>query len=683
MNVMPQNLQRDFYMLRDSIALFSHSWLGIEEEIYARPNVTTFGSMDLYNEEVFWEALSGAWSNPQIMDDYIAANANRLPAKHIEIAKTWKNPLTQLFTVFIRDGQALFMLEGHLFEVTGLTEPIKDMLKGFSHPCMLQTTLLPYEGMVVYDGLLRTMPVDIGPTMMQVLEEGFEEVLKENNRVSTAEQLMEVAPRLQEEMIRRETELMFEELERDEQLKHPSAGTHRGVLVGLSEEERKEAIHKELNKYVSAREKGWAAQALKKDAIHGTPTRALVDLIARDPKKYLQRWALLYGVKTGSKTKKDLAQALAPKLSQSHVLTEAALRGGISSSELAAYRSLFEAGGELEVAEVGLESLAGLPPVVRTLSYLFYVEGATNNTGTFVYVIPHDMMDLLKTFDWDELALYAEAREAAAHITDAVVELRGLVPMHDAYKEYERFYSHAFDYQEFSDIVIDAIDEEMIGCYLLEDEEVDEQEYLLTYDLAGFWLHDMGYADDIEDEDDDEWDSFLVGPLGPLEAIVEHQKGKKPRPLEEGMLTSYDLARWKEALPATRALRDFLDNNVPDDANDYFYADKVIEELISFMSGGFQHGTKSIDVYFEILENNGFVADEAHLHRVIELLMNMANSIPCWTNNGWAPNELMEKSTGRKQFYNPDGSVMKVGRNDPCPCGSGKKYKRCCGRSGR
>ena len=23
--------------------------------------------------------------------------------------------------------------------------------------------------------------------------------------------------------------------------------------------------------------------------------------------------------------------------------------------------------------------------------------------------------------------------------------------------------------------------------------------------------------------------------------------------------------------------------------------------------------------------------------------------------------------------------VQKVGRNDPCPCGSGKKYKKCCG----
>jgi preprotein translocase subunit SecA len=27
----------------------------------------------------------------------------------------------------------------------------------------------------------------------------------------------------------------------------------------------------------------------------------------------------------------------------------------------------------------------------------------------------------------------------------------------------------------------------------------------------------------------------------------------------------------------------------------------------------------------------------------------------------------------------PAASEGKVGRNDPCPCGSGKKYKKCCG----
>jgi preprotein translocase subunit SecA len=26
---------------------------------------------------------------------------------------------------------------------------------------------------------------------------------------------------------------------------------------------------------------------------------------------------------------------------------------------------------------------------------------------------------------------------------------------------------------------------------------------------------------------------------------------------------------------------------------------------------------------------------------------------------------------------------QKIGRNDPCPCGSGKKYKHCCGRGNK
>jgi SWIM/SEC-C metal-binding protein len=28
----------------------------------------------------------------------------------------------------------------------------------------------------------------------------------------------------------------------------------------------------------------------------------------------------------------------------------------------------------------------------------------------------------------------------------------------------------------------------------------------------------------------------------------------------------------------------------------------------------------------------------------------------------------------------PQVAEKKVGRNDPCPCGSGKKYKKCCGK---
>jgi SEC-C motif-containing protein len=34
---------------------------------------------------------------------------------------------------------------------------------------------------------------------------------------------------------------------------------------------------------------------------------------------------------------------------------------------------------------------------------------------------------------------------------------------------------------------------------------------------------------------------------------------------------------------------------------------------------------------------------------------------------------------GRMDPKGPPRQMVKVGRNQPCPCGSGKKYKKCCG----
>ncbi|HOW55268.1 MAG TPA: preprotein translocase subunit SecA [Syntrophorhabdaceae bacterium] len=44
------------------------------------------------------------------------------------------------------------------------------------------------------------------------------------------------------------------------------------------------------------------------------------------------------------------------------------------------------------------------------------------------------------------------------------------------------------------------------------------------------------------------------------------------------------------------------------------------------------------------------------------------------------PVMFFNKTDGSAPADSPDKKDKKVGRNDPCPCGSGKKYKKCCGR---
>lgn len=44
-------------------------------------------------------------------------------------------------------------------------------------------------------------------------------------------------------------------------------------------------------------------------------------------------------------------------------------------------------------------------------------------------------------------------------------------------------------------------------------------------------------------------------------------------------------------------------------------------------------------------------------------------------------NSYLEKTITQKIQTEPYRAEHKIGRNDPCPCGSGKKYKKCCGKN--
>ena len=67
-----------------------------------------------------------------------------------------------------------------------------------------------------------------------------------------------------------------------------------------------------------------------------------------------------------------------------------------------------------------------------------------------------------------------------------------------------------------------------------------------------------------------------------------------------------------------------------------------------------------------------------------KLYYNMVGAEAKWLYEMPQWDELLTKER-RKELYleqRKSGTIIKekrIGRNDPCPCGSGKKYKKCCG----
>ena len=82
--------------------------------------------------------------------------------------------------------------------------------------------------------------------------------------------------------------------------------------------------------------------------------------------------------------------------------------------------------------------------------------------------------------------------------------------------------------------------------------------------------------------------------------------------------------------------------------------------------------------FFEFLEANGYVKNSGQLVNVVkENSRQLLKSLPTTKTT---TKQSTEKVPAKKKTALERTPVIKAGRNDPCPCGSGMKYKKCCGK---
>ena len=88
---------------------------------------------------------------------------------------------------------------------------------------------------------------------------------------------------------------------------------------------------------------------------------------------------------------------------------------------------------------------------------------------------------------------------------------------------------------------------------------------------------------------------------------------------------------------------------------------------------------KTMELILEELSNLGIeFGSLADINEMIKHIVPVINVTRKWINKGFTMQELsphtFDNKTGQKV------KVLDIGRNAPCPCGSGKKYKKCCGK---
>lgn len=233
---------------------------------------------------------------------------------------------------------------------------------------------------------------------------------------------------------------------------------------------------------------------------------------------------------------------------------------------------------------------------------------------------------------------------------------------------------------------------------------VHKDKVLEIYNLQNEVKMDGESIDNIVKEVPEELQDNFVEVYGDYfvaEAILEFRDFDEQ--LRQGMGKPYyipakeELLQYKddtyfEVTEQYKALKAYLAKNLF--AGDDDTADLICEDIQGLCQYGF-----SANEVFDIFNDKGvnFKSIE-QANEVLQLVMDLANNTRLWENNGHTPREIFEKyekpnlrplpkePVDFKGSGDGESNVIsfqtgkKVGRNDLCPCGSGKKYKKCCGK---
>lgn len=468
-------------------------------------------------------------------------------------------------------------------------------------------------------------------------------------------------------------------------------GFHRGALAGLSGDERREAriAHRDLE----ARRTGsyrisLDARSLEADDFPVTledGLRLLDDDWIADIAHGLDG-----EIDTERLSRKELVRLVCHRMPRDRTQRDLSLLW-CTDEQIELVRRLMHT-NPLPLDDLPASVVDNLYPMIP---YVFIL----SDGGRHVAWMPPEIRTLVS---WANLADYLDARRQLDTIracASTLATICGIISVDDVYGRYRRLAGSPLDREQF-DLALAELEtcDSRDGYALWTHRGTD---YVISVELsdvsAAARVARESYPDHIVDagapsgrhaptlvrlsvEDEGEFARLMARRQEQLRQaridLLASRDDLPPHDIPQGVLSSRPI----DALVETRALsqlRAFVDHHVPDDQDEYEFPDtfaRAVAVSSVLMEEPYNETMGLIGLFgMERCEGTDFS------DTLGRLVTNAYNALPRWQLNGWSLEENTERMTGRRQFFNDDGTAREVADDEDCPCGSGRPYGRCCG----
>ena len=621
------------------------------------------------------------WEHRDLIADFVRENPDHLPASHLDVAQDLAGAIYgTLYLERVDHNGALILHETGTYSVTVPGTGLFSIES--QRPVELRGAIAPYRG-----GIIPIPPLAVlGNVSAALLKQIHADLASRGADVPTADAHV-LSQRSRVWNKRRESIKPG----RFEDVSALGRGFHRGVLAGLSDEDRARALqeHEDHMGLISGTYRNRIeALSIEADTFPVTLEEALL-LLDTD-------WISDIALSLGD----DPTPPALSRAEQTAWICKR-LENGRDDIERALVWCLDEQfallGMLLDTNPLPLDSLD--PAVTQHLYPMIPYVFILRENASVVAWMPPEVRSLINRSAFEDAKETRRRLNEVRSCARAMATMCGMCSFSDVYERYRRNVRNPFDRRHFEMAL-----EELEVCETRDDYALWRHlgtDYVISVEIsdesAPARVTRECYADHIIDdeatglpespilvglslEDESEFMERVTRKEQELErmrlSLFKLVRNLPPHDIPEEMLHTSPVEALMRREPL-RALRSFVDAHVPDDQDDYEFGDLFVRAVVvsAVLMAESYNDTMDIIRLYDMEDCDG----TGYSDTLGRLVTNAYNALPRWELNGWSLEENTERITGRRRFFNEDGTMRNVGESEPCPCGSGKTYGECCG----
>lgn len=144
-----------------------------------KPNLKIYNQIHINPSNII-DIIGKLWEEKdKVISEFIKINPYKFNKEELKITEEFKNGVRNLYIIAKFENEyTAFMTDEKIYMVKGVNDNLDNVISYKDLPVITTTTIIPFKGYLIYDGILNSYNINMGASFSEMIEKDYNKLMK-------------------------------------------------------------------------------------------------------------------------------------------------------------------------------------------------------------------------------------------------------------------------------------------------------------------------------------------------------------------------------------------------------------------------------------------------------------------------------------------------------------------------